>query len=212
MSATSHLRADARRNHELIVNTARTVLAEQGPEASMDEVARLSGLSMDILHRHFPDRDDLVKAVLADELERMTGLAESAWKEETWAFDALSRFVHECAERRLDLLVAVPGTRLGSVAGAPEPGDERARLLDALERIVDAAHHEGALRDDVGTGDVMGVVGLMVRGLPTLPEDLADDLRERAVHLALSGMRAHPAPSPPRGPMTTEELRRRISR
>ncbi|WP_188191558.1 TetR/AcrR family transcriptional regulator [Nonomuraea sp. SYSU D8015] len=204
MSATSHLRADARRHHELIVNTARTVFAEQGPEAAMDEVARLAGVGPAVLYRHFPDRDALVRAVLEDALERMTDLAESARTEETWAFDALSRFVRGCAELRLDPLVSVIGTRIAI-------GDGGARLLEALERIVDAAHHEGALREDVGAGDVMGAVGLLVRGLPTLPAGLAQDLRERTAHLVLAGMRAHPAPAPPRSPMTAEELRRRIT-
>lgn len=211
MSATSHLRADAQRNRELIINTARIVFAEQGPGAAMDEIERLAGLGTGTLLRHFHDRDSLTQAVLADALERMIGLAEAAQKEETWAFDALSRFVHGCAELRLDLLLAVAGPRGEGVTGPPEVEEARARLLDALERIVDSAHHEGALRDDVGTGDIVGVVGRLVRGLPTLPEDLADDLRERTAHLALTGMRAHPAPSPPRKPMTAGELRRRLS-
>ncbi|TMR91356.1 TetR/AcrR family transcriptional regulator [Nonomuraea basaltis] len=211
MSATSHLRADARRNRELIIDTARIVLAEQGPGATMDEVARLAGVGAGTLYRHFPDLDNLIQAVLADALERMISLAESARKEETWAFDALSRFVHGCAEHRLDPLFSVADAKAEGTAATPEIDDGPFRLLDALQQMVDAAHHEGALREDVGAGDVMGVVGLLVRGLPTLPADLGGDLRERAVHLVLAGMRAHPAPSPPRTAMTAEELRHRLS-
>ncbi|MGN9839095.1 TetR/AcrR family transcriptional regulator [Nonomuraea sp. H19] len=211
MHGTSQLRADARRNRELIIDTARTVFAEQGPGATMDEVARLAGVGAGTLYRHFPERDSLIQAVLADALERMIALADTARKEETWAFDALSRFVHDCAAFHLDLLVSVADAPAEGVVGTPEISEGRTRLLAALDRIVKAAHDEGALRAEVGAGDVMGVVGLLVRGLPTLPADLADEVRERTVRLVLAGMRTHPAPSPPVTPLTADELSGRLS-
>ncbi|MBF8191856.1 TetR/AcrR family transcriptional regulator [Nonomuraea sp. K274] len=211
MPETGHLRADARRNRELIIDTARTVFAEQGPGVTMDEVARQAGVGAGTLYRHFPDRDSLVRAVLVDTIERMIALAGTAREEETWAWDALSRFVHDCAGLRLDLLISVADSQPHGADAAPEINDGRIRLLQALDRIVSAAHDEGALRSDVGAGDVMGVVGLLIRGLPALPRDLGDELRERAVRLLLAGMRAHPAPVPPEKALTAEELSRRIS-
>lgn len=209
MGAPGHLQADAKTNRKLIIDTARGVFAEQGPGASLDEVARLAG--SDALQRHFPDRDSLVHAVLADGLDRMVALAEEAREEETWAWDALSRFVDRCVGQRLDLLVSVAGSQAHGVTAAPEIEAGRTRLLKALDQIVGAAHDEGALRPDVGAGDVMGVVGLLVRGLPTLPADLGEELRGRTVRLVLAGMRAHPAPVPPGEAMTAEELIRRLS-
>ncbi|MEO3887507.1 helix-turn-helix domain-containing protein [Nonomuraea sp. B5E05] len=211
MRAPGQLRADAQRNRELIIDTAREVFAEQGPGATMDEVARLAGVGAGTLYRHFPDRDSLIHAVLADALERMIALAQKAREEETWAWDALSRFVRGCADLRLDLLISVAGEQVHRVAGTPEINEGRVRLLEVLDQIVSAAHDEGALRTDVGTGDVMGVVGLLVRGLPALPAALGDELRERAARLVLAGMRAHPAPSPPEEPLTSEELIRRFT-
>ncbi|SEG94286.1 hypothetical protein SAMN05444920_108335 [Nonomuraea solani] len=144
------------------------------------------------------------RELIIDELDRMVALAEQARSEETWAWDSLSRFAHDCAELRLDVLQAVAGPP------APEIDAKRARLLEALGRIVDAAHKEGALRPDVGSGDVLGVVGLLVRGLPTLSAGLGEELRDRAVRLVLAGMRAHPAPEPPGTALTAEELIRRV--
>ncbi|MFC4112470.1 TetR/AcrR family transcriptional regulator [Nonomuraea zeae] len=211
MRTTGPLRADARRNREQIIETARAVFAEQGPGATMDEIAQHAQVGVGTLYRHFPDREALIHAVLADGLDRMVALADAARSEETWAWDALSRFVHGCAELRLDLLVSVAGAQVHRVAATPEIGEGRARLLDALDRIVAAAHGEGALRTDVGAGDVMGAIGLLVRGLPTLPADLGEELRERTVRLVLAGMRAHPAPAPPGTAMTAGELIRRLS-
>jgi AcrR family transcriptional regulator len=211
MRTTGPLRADARRNREQIIETARAVFAEQGPGATMDEVARQAQVGAGTLYRHFPDRDALTHAVLTDGLDRMVALAEAARSEETWAWDALSRFVHGCAGLRLDPLAAVAGAQPHHVAAAPEIGEMRARLLDVLDRIVAAAHDEGALRPDVGAGDVMGVASLVIRGLPTLPAGLEEELRERTVRLVLAGMRTHPAPAPPGTAMTAEELIRRFS-
>ncbi|MFG1974572.1 hypothetical protein ACGFJC_35030 [Nonomuraea fuscirosea] len=180
--------------------------------------------------------------LVADGLDRMIALAEQAGEEETWAWDALSRFVDGCADLRLDPLLTVAdapaqemgGRRQESVrpegsappkesttpegsatpevglrpeAGVtPELAAGRARLLEALGRIVGAAHAEGALRLDVGAGDVLGVVGLLIRGLPTLPAELDEELRGRAVRLVLAGMRVHPAPAPPGRPLSGDEL------
>ncbi|MGW4790834.1 hypothetical protein ACWEPC_00270 [Nonomuraea sp. NPDC004297] len=139
----------------------------------------------------------------ADALDRMITLAREARSEETWAYDALSRFVAGCAEGRLDPLVAVAA---GSGVDAA-----RERLLEVLDQIVHAGHDEGSLRADVGTGDVVGVVGLLVRALPTVPAGVGEELRERAVRLVLAGMRAHPAPVPPGEPLTADALTRRAT-
>ncbi|MFB4267666.1 hypothetical protein [Nonomuraea sp. GTA35] len=171
-------------------------------------------------------------AMLADQVNRMIALAEEARSEETWAFDALSRFVAGCAGLGLDPLAAVegaagertPGTTAGKrtpdaaagerapdAAAGPESGATRDRLLKVLDDIVRAGHDEGALRADVGVGDVVGVVGLLVRGLPTVPAGLGEELRERAARLVLAGMRAHPAPTPPGAALTAGELARHVS-
>ncbi|MEV5896895.1 hypothetical protein [Nonomuraea fuscirosea] len=167
--------------------------------------------------------------LVADGLDRMIALAEQAGEEETWAWDALSRFVDGCADLRLDPLLMVAdapapetgvrrqecvppkGSATPEVSTTPELAASRARLLEALGRIVGAAHAEGALRLDVGAGDVLGVVGLLIRGLPTLPAELGEELRGRAVRLVLAGMRVHPAPAPPGRPLSGDELFQRLS-
>ncbi|MEU6721628.1 helix-turn-helix domain-containing protein [Nonomuraea sp. NPDC046802] len=212
MRAPGDLRADARRNRELIIQTARTVFAEQGPSATMDEIARHAQVGAGTLYRHFPDRDALFHAVLTDALERMIALAETTRKQEGLAWDALSRFVEGCAGLRLDLLISVAGSQATQVATTPEIGEGRARLLKILDQIVSAAHDEGTLRHDVGAGDVMGAVSLLIRGLPTLPTDLSAELKNRALRLVLAGMRTDPAPIPPPVPaMTANDLIRRLS-
>jgi AcrR family transcriptional regulator len=60
-------RADARRNHVLLVLAAREVFAEQGSGAPLEAVARRAGVGNATMYRHFANRHDLVIAVYADE-------------------------------------------------------------------------------------------------------------------------------------------------
>jgi AcrR family transcriptional regulator len=63
------MRADARRNAERLVEAAREVFGECGPDASLDEIARRAGVGIGTLYRHFPTRRALVEAVFRDKLE-----------------------------------------------------------------------------------------------------------------------------------------------
>nr|WP_273940245.1 helix-turn-helix domain-containing protein [Kutzneria chonburiensis] len=49
-------RADARRNFDALLAAARETFAEQGAQASLDEIARRSGTSIATLYRNFPTR------------------------------------------------------------------------------------------------------------------------------------------------------------
>jgi AcrR family transcriptional regulator len=63
------MRADARRNYDRLLATARDVFAEQGPDASLDEIARRAGVGIGTLYRHFPTRLALQEAVVRDQNE-----------------------------------------------------------------------------------------------------------------------------------------------
>ena len=68
-------RADAARNRELLLATAKRVFADKGPAASLDEIARSAGVGIGTLYRHFPTRDALIEQVYRHET---TQLAEAA--------------------------------------------------------------------------------------------------------------------------------------
>ena len=61
-------RADAERNLARIIEAATTLLAVN-PGASMAEIAEASGLVRATLYRHFPTRDDLMRAMYAAALD-----------------------------------------------------------------------------------------------------------------------------------------------
>ncbi|RKT53883.1 TetR/AcrR family transcriptional regulator [Saccharothrix australiensis] len=57
-------RADARRNHDLLVTVAAEAFAEQGADASLRDIARRAGVGIGTLYRHFPTREALLAALL----------------------------------------------------------------------------------------------------------------------------------------------------
>ncbi|MEZ5946002.1 MAG: TetR family transcriptional regulator [Hyphomonas sp.] len=56
-------RADAERNRQRLLETAKAVFARDGAAASLEEIARTAGVGIGTLYRHFPARDDLIEAV-----------------------------------------------------------------------------------------------------------------------------------------------------
>jgi AcrR family transcriptional regulator len=60
------MRADARRNRQLLLAAAMDAFAEHGADdASLDEIARRAGVGIGTLYRHFPDRRALHRWVRA---------------------------------------------------------------------------------------------------------------------------------------------------
>jgi len=66
-AAFRKLRADAQRNRDRLLETAKAAFAAKGARASLDEIARISGVGVGTLYRNFPTRDDLIEAVYRNE-------------------------------------------------------------------------------------------------------------------------------------------------
>ena len=72
------LRADARRNRESILRTAARHFASHGVNTSLDEIARDAGVGPGTLYRHFPTREALLAATLADKQAAVLARADAA--------------------------------------------------------------------------------------------------------------------------------------
>src|SRR6266853_5373850 len=72
------LRADARRNRDRILQSARAVFAESGAEAQIDDVARHAGVGVGTVYRHFPTKQALVTELIRQTFRLFTGWAREA--------------------------------------------------------------------------------------------------------------------------------------
>ena len=68
-------RADALRNRERVLEAAKAVFSQDGPEASLETVARRAGVVIGTLYRHFPTREALYEAVYRHEVDQLVDLA-----------------------------------------------------------------------------------------------------------------------------------------
>ena len=74
--ATRPMRADAKRNYELLVTAARKVFDQEGGGASMEAIAKEAGVGIGTLYRHFPKRIDVVEAVYVDDVDELETVAD----------------------------------------------------------------------------------------------------------------------------------------
>src|ERR1700759_575527 len=85
---TRPMRADARRNYEKVIAAARDAFATGGSATSLEEIARRAGVGIGTLYRHFPNRQALLEAVYAEEVEEVCRSAGELEGSDPWdAFD-----------------------------------------------------------------------------------------------------------------------------
>src|SRR5258708_27839424 len=65
------MRADAQRNREQLLAAAVVAFSQEGPEVTLESIARDAGVGIGTLYRHFPSREALVDAAYRSELARL---------------------------------------------------------------------------------------------------------------------------------------------
>jgi len=66
-------RSDAQRNRERILEVAKQAFTKSGASASLDDIAKQSGVGPGTLYRHFSTREELLEAVYRTEVEKLAG-------------------------------------------------------------------------------------------------------------------------------------------
>ena len=147
------LRADAARNRKAIVDTARSVFAEQGLDVALDEIARRAGIGNATLYRRFPSRADLVAAVFAEQMADHVAAVKAALGDpDPWA--GLGSYLTAIAamqanDRGLADLVTM------DLSAAPEIESLRAQAFAGLVTLLERAKAAGALRAEFNPEDVL---------------------------------------------------------
>jgi AcrR family transcriptional regulator len=187
--AAPRMRSDARRNRDLILLAARDLFLERGPGAPLDEIARRAGVGIATLYRRFPDRKDLMRAVVLHVLTRAGQEARLALAEEPDAFRALARYMHRVLDVRIaavmPALLGEISLEEGEIARAREEGAE------AVQEMIRLAQAEGTLRSDVAFADIGLMVVRLSLPLPgPFPPSVDAGLAHRHLDLVIDGLRA----------------------
>jgi AcrR family transcriptional regulator len=175
-------RADARRNYDKLVTTAREVFAEQGSAATLEEISRRAGVGIGTLYRHFPTREDLVEAAYLDGVEEICAAVGKHEDEDPW--EALKGWLLELVGFAATKRVLADEMFAYLDRGAPVFKSCSDAIYAAAEPLLKRAQEAGEVRADVDITDVTK----MVSGIAGLRTVERPDV-ERLVGIALDGLR-----------------------
>lgn len=184
------MRADARRNYERLLAEARAAFAEYGTDASLEEIARRSGVGIGTLYRHFPNRHAMMSAVfqeaLASLLQRSRELA-GAEQPCGALVEWLRAIITHAGEYRglARALMAASTDRTSALSQCSVP------LREAGELLLVRAQRNGAVRADVSIGDLMQLTNAIALAAEQDPAD--GELADRLLTLTLRGLKGDAA-------------------
>lgn len=184
------MRSDAVRNRAKILAAARLLVAEQGVDVGMDDIAASAGVAVGTLYRHFPTKADLVGAVVDDSVEAMGVATENAVARIRAGADprtelgALFRSlaVRHAEDKAAKAAASMLGRAAPSATSTPAPGSTAERALTALHHLLALAHEQAVIRSDVTLVDL----AVLLDGVPGDEHGAA--ARDRYVDIVLAGL------------------------
>jgi AcrR family transcriptional regulator len=179
-------RADARRNYARILAVAEEEVAAHGADASLEQIARTTGVGSATVRRHFPTRRALLEAVSHKRIEALharaqdlTGKGDSRSALLEWLSDVVA---YSASARGLAATLVYDGA-------APDPVHENscsAMLEEAGDPLLRRAVQDGA----VATGVTMTALITLIVGIVLATEHHPDPAAaaDRLFRLAVAGL------------------------
>ncbi|MBZ4401565.1 TetR/AcrR family transcriptional regulator [Myxococcus sp. AS-1-15] len=182
MERVKSLRVDGQRNRERIVAAASALVARDGAQASLEEIARRAGVGSATLHRHFPTRQALLEVVFREGVAQLCAMASAqpgrnpaaelaAWLEEVTVYTATHRGLAAA------LLAGPEGLSPWELCCTD-------MLLEVLNGLVARASSAGAIHSGATAEDLLR----LVNAIAVANEQDAPTAR-RVLRLALLGIR-----------------------
>jgi AcrR family transcriptional regulator len=166
-----------------LLEAAMTVFASSGVDAPIRAIAEKAGVGVGTVYRHFPQRSDLIVAVLESQIDACADAAAD-FAAQYEPGEALSRWI----QRYIDLLAAKRG-----FAAALHSGDPAYRGLSpyfftrmgpALTRLLADAIAAKAVRSDVRADDLLRAIATLCHG----PDGEAPSYARGMIQLLIDGM------------------------
>jgi AcrR family transcriptional regulator len=179
------LRADAQRNRDRLLDVAVRAFSQDGPDVTLDAIAKDAGVGIGTLYRHFPTREALIEAAYRSELARLCDAVP----------DLLQAMPPEQAtrawmDRYIDYMTAKRGMadalRAVIASGGSPYAQSRDRLTTAITTLLQAGAAAGTLRADVEPADVLASLS----GVSLAAGERAQrDQARRLLDLLMDGLR-----------------------
>jgi AcrR family transcriptional regulator len=189
--AETLLRRDAVENRKKLIDAARTVFAQHGLEAGVDEVAQAAGVGIGTLYRRFPTKDALVGELVRELLEEFLARARTA--ESVPHGRGLEQFLYASGEAQEANRGCLP--RLwNDETTVPLRAECRRRMAELLTH----AQEHGEIRRDATLSD-LDLLFCSMRGIFESAGDTAGCMWRRQTALTIAGLRParHEIGAPP---------------
>lgn len=181
------MRADARRNRARVLEVAESLFTTQGIDVPIEEVARVTGVGVGTVYRHFPTKKDLVEAIVAERMRRLVEKARTSVAQPdspNALFEIMDGIVAEATvKKHLGIADAVQATEKPAAIEIIA-----ADLRATISHVLVAAQTAGAVRADIELSDVLTTL----YGLSAAAEHYGWDeaRRHRAITTIFDGLRS----------------------
>ena len=152
------MRVDAARNYGHLLDVADAVIAEQGVNASLRDIARRAGVGLATLLRHFPTREAMLEALLRDNFDRLSARAIELEATGT-AAEALTSWLRDfvgCAHKYRGVISVM-------MSAIDEPDSALhascVTMRASGSRLLARAQAEGSARPDLDGTDLFALAG-----------------------------------------------------
>ncbi len=152
-----------------ILAAARRLFARQGVAAStMDDIARVAGVSRPTVFNYFPSKNLLLAALVHEMEARFLKLIEAQFDEPGTAAQRLAAVFGWTASRveeSAELSRVLIGASETTFGAAPDSAVRTERTHQAFTRVLDQGRREGNVRRDVPTEVLAEIVGGTYAGI-----------------------------------------------
>jgi AcrR family transcriptional regulator len=180
-------RVDAKRNRVLLLAAAAEAFAQHGIEVPAEEIARRAGVAKGTLFRHFPTKEDLLAAVLADRLAAVRALVTALAERPDPGLATIAELMESAAA-----VIAADRSFFEGATCATVVGGDLSREKLALERELNAllrrAQASGEVRDDIVGSDIAMLI-MAATNTAAPAAERAPELWRRYIALMVDGLR-----------------------
>jgi AcrR family transcriptional regulator len=182
------VRADAQRNLDALLLSAKAVFATSGVDAPVREIAERAGVGIGTFYRHFPQRSDLIAAVFRHEIDACAEAAPMLAAEHAPG-EALAKWMQRYAAFIATKRGLAPALHSGNPAFEPLRTYFEQRVRPAVRTLLESAVAAGEVRNDVESDELLHAVASLC--MPAQDDGRA----QRMVALLADGLRCGMHPS-----------------
>lgn len=175
------LRRDAADNRDRVLAAAAAAVRREGTGVPMATVAADAGVGVGTVYRHFPSREALLGALTYRSFQLVLDAANRAAQSDGSGIEAVRCFLDQTIEHGAELVLPLHG---GPPAADRETDSLQAEVRRTMGSLLHRGQHDGSIRRDVRTRDLVLFGALLAQQLPHVPNWIENARRLVDIYIA----------------------------